>query len=632
MHDRPNARISLLLALALVGSFLTTARAPASAAPSATGGALQAAFHAAAVEFKVPESVLLAVSYNVSRWEGHDGAPSTTGGYGVMHLTDVADAPAENAKGDEGPARALTGGPAFHTLTRAAGLLHESPSQLKTDPAQNIRGGAALLAQYARDTTGAVPGNVADWYGAVAAYSGSSQAAVALGFADDVYATLNSGAARVLPGGETVQLVAAPVAPNKATARALPLRNADRRGVDCPQGLACEYIPAAYQQNSPDPSDYGNYDLANRPADGLDVRYIVMHDTETTFADAVAIFQNPLSYVSAHYVVRSADGFVAEMVRPQNVAWQAGNWYINSHSIGIEQEGFAIEGATWYTEQLYHASARLVRYLADRYGIPLDRVHILGHDNVPGPTASYQPGMHWDPGPYWDWAHFMAVVGAPITPSGRPGASGVVTINPNWATNQPPLLDCEHGGAAMPPQPASFVYLHTAPSASSPYITDPGAPGSAPLCANQWGDKAATGEQFVLADRQGDWDAIWFAGQEAWFYNPHHQNTVPGAGLIVTPKAGRPSIPVYGRAYPEAAAYPPGITPQAIVPMQYTLSAGQRYVARDLVRGSYYYSPIYTPDLSDQVVVNGQIRYYEIFLDHRIAYVLASDVDVTPAP
>lgn len=50
----------------------------------------------AARQFGVPERVLLAVAYNESRWEQRDGAPSTTGAYGVMALTDV---PAADAKG-----------------------------------------------------------------------------------------------------------------------------------------------------------------------------------------------------------------------------------------------------------------------------------------------------------------------------------------------------------------------------------------------------------------------------------------------------------------------------------------------------------------------------------------------------
>src|SRR6267143_1232519 len=56
------------------------------------GGTLQLVFAGAASEFHVPEEVLLAVSYNVSRWEWHAG-PSTSGGYGVMHLIDIGQPP-----------------------------------------------------------------------------------------------------------------------------------------------------------------------------------------------------------------------------------------------------------------------------------------------------------------------------------------------------------------------------------------------------------------------------------------------------------------------------------------------------------------------------------------------------------
>ena len=128
------------------------------------------------------------------------------------------------------------------------------------------------------------------------------------------------------------------------------------------------------------------------------------------------------------------------MVDNKNIAYQAGNYYVNMHSIGIEHEGFAIEGATWYTEQMYQASATLVRYLADKYGVPLDRAHIIGHDDVPGPTPSFQTDMHWDPGPFWDWAHYMELIGAPIAPSA--GADNIITIKPNFATNTPPLSYC----------------------------------------------------------------------------------------------------------------------------------------------------------------------------------------------
>jgi hypothetical protein len=116
-----------------------------------------------------------------------------------------------------------------------------------------------------------------------------------------------------------------PIGAATPPAAAAPSRNSNQTGVECPNGLACAFIPAAYQQNSADPGDYGNYDLANRPADGLAVRYVVIHDTEVSYDGTLAIFQNPLAYVSAHYTLRSDDGFVAQMVETKNVAWQAGN-------------------------------------------------------------------------------------------------------------------------------------------------------------------------------------------------------------------------------------------------------------------------------------------------------------------
>ena len=94
------------------------------------------------------------------------------------------------------------------------------------------------------------------------------------------------------------------------------------------------------------------------------------------------------------------------------------------HSIGVEHEGFAAQGATWYTESLYESSAALVRHLAHEYGVPLDRAHIIGHDQVPGITPANVAGMHWDPGPYWDWQHYMTLLGAPdLRPTGTPTAT-----------------------------------------------------------------------------------------------------------------------------------------------------------------------------------------------------------------
>jgi hypothetical protein len=94
-----------------------------------------------------------------------------------------------------------------------------------------------------------------------------------------------------------------------------------------------------------------------------------------------------------------------------DVAWHAGNSWWNLHSIGIEHEGWA--GRRGFTESEYRASAQLVAYLAHRWSIPLDREHIIGHNEVPNP---YRPGWfggangHTDPGMYWNWGHYMHLV------------------------------------------------------------------------------------------------------------------------------------------------------------------------------------------------------------------------------
>lgn len=131
--------------------------APSDSTAQSSANRLQLAFASAAAEYHVPQSVLLGVSYLQSRWDAHAGAPSVTGGYGPMHLTDartaLAEAPphhsegTEDARGDDArtplhpeaklpetselPAR-LT------TLPKAAELTGLPAEQLRTDPAANV--------------------------------------------------------------------------------------------------------------------------------------------------------------------------------------------------------------------------------------------------------------------------------------------------------------------------------------------------------------------------------------------------------------------------------------------------------------------------------------------------------------
>ena len=406
------------------------------------------------------------------------------------------------------------------------------------------------------------------------------------------------------------------------------LANVKSTGAECPTGLVCRVAPAAYRQNKSSPGDYGNYDLANRPTDGLAVRFIVIHDTEAAYQPTLALFQNPFAYASAHYVVRSADGLVTQTVPTTDVAWHAGNWWVNAHSVGIENEGYALAGTRWYTDRLYRSLAQLTRYLARRYGVPLDREHIIGHDQVPGQTSADQAGMHWDPGPYFDWARFMALVGAPIAPHAGVSTRPIVTIAPNFATNKQLVSGCEAGVCAPShPQPANFVYLHTAPRAGSPLVSDPYlvAAGGEPRTTGttyawDWGDKAVTGQSFAVAGRSGNWTAIWYGGAKAWLYDPAGRGsvTIPGSGTPITPKAGRAWIAVYGRAYPSSTS--------TVALDRYRIPAGQVYVANDLVGADYYHATLFNAPHTYYLAKSAE-KFYEISFNHRVAFVKASDVD-----
>lgn len=144
-----------------------------------------------------------------------------------------------------------------------------------------------------------------------------------------------------------------------------------------------------------------NYTAADRPNSNL-VDRIVIHVTQGSWSSAINWFQNPYAGASAHYTVRSSDGFVGQSVWEKDIAWHAGNWPYNQTSVGIEHEGY-VSDPQWFTEAMYDSSARLSAYLCNKYLIPMDRYHIVGHNEAPDAT-------HTDPGYYWDWYKYMDYV------------------------------------------------------------------------------------------------------------------------------------------------------------------------------------------------------------------------------
>ncbi len=692
-----------------------TATVTALAVPGQPAGR-QGDFAEAAREYGVPQSVLLGVSYLQSRWDAHAGEPSTAGGYGPMHLVapDLAGGAQEpggghaqgDARGDSarpvtpsrtgdprahasplaGRAHAQTGGAASplagraHTETggatlQAAGRLTGlSAARLRSDPAANIRGGAALLASF-QERPSADP---VQWHGAIARYAGSRS------FADEVLAVIREGVSRRTDDGSVVRLAADPGLRPPA-----PLRRAAGRA-ECPDSLTCEWMPAAYRRTGKE--DYGNHDRL-RHARRID--YIIIHDTEGTYQGIPTLVKNP-KYLSWHYTIRSNDGHIAQHVLSKDIAWHAGNWDVNSRSIGIEHEGYLAKGGTWYTEAMYRSSAQLVRYLADKHDIPLDRDHILGHDNVPGTTPDTLPGMHDDPGPYWDWAHYFDLLGKPFgggTParadwedtsyeqdaydedmsfehswrsepfeetvrsspyersephegaspwrswpreeasdqrSGpREGASSVL-IRPSYDDHRPRFTGCASAKAAQacPAHGASVVWLRTEPRPHAQLIDDIGKRVGRPSTYSVYDHsaRASTGQRYAVAERRGGWTAIWYLGQKAWFHNPGSQPTaIPARGPLITPT--KPTVKVYGRAYPEKSAYRgTGVAFQPHVPLPYTLHQGQSYALGFTLPGTYVSAKSFKP--ARHVTVKGGLRYHQIQLGHRVMFVRAKDVRI----
>lgn len=657
---------------------------PAAARTPAPAASLQADFTAAAAEFHVPLSVLMAVSYQETLWESHQGEPSSTGNYNVMGLTSVGPAdltPISTAEkladrtgaaGDPGGTRASarasagaaaaakspaakaaaakaltefesvdTTSPALHTLDAAAALLKQPDSALRGQIRQSVRGGAALLASYEKQSEGVLPTDPGRWYAAVAQYSQGSDAATQEQFADRVYTTVAAGVARTTGDNQAVVLAADPaVKPVVPTALSGARGTVTRNLAGTPTAAkVCEAGPSSCAFVS---AATGNYDPANRPTDGDTIRDIVVHTTESSASSAINTFTNynpALPPVSSHFVV-AATGAVTQLVRTEDVAFQADNKTVNQHSVGVEAEGYALTTGSWVAEQEYQSVAAVVKDLATKYQVPLDREHVIGHDDVPYVTGDNVTTQHYDPGPYWDWGHFMSLLGAaPLDGNDLPVIGGTVTIAPDYATNKPVLTGC--ASSACVAHSANFVYLHTTASSSSPLIGDALLTSVNMKAASTDGadvsDKADYGQSFVVADlsADGDWTAIWYGGQKAWFYNPGGVNSYANSDptqQLVSPKNGT-AIPVYGRAYPEAAAYTtagvPADVQQLVALPKYTILPNQAYTttgSNSLVAGDFFdYDDNGCTTAACKVVI-GTTQYYEIRYNHRLAYVMASDV------
>ncbi len=329
--------------------------APAQAGASPSPFAFEPAMESAATVRQVPLPLIQAIAYVNTRWEVI-GKPSVDGGVGPFNLR-----------------------PAW--LDEAARWSGRQRVEIVYDPAANLDGGAALLAHL---NPGG--GELKAWYPAVSQVEGDYVAV-------EVFDTLRSGATRTTSSGETISLAVQPL-PAQVAAPAPHSSNP----------MSADYGPAAWVPASP-----SNYTVADRPRD-YPVDLIVIHDIEGSYGSAIQHFQDPNAQGSAHYVTSDA-GQLTQMVAEHDIAWHAGNWDYNTRAIGIEHEGYAWS-CCWYTPAMYQTSAHLIASICSRWGVPMDRQHVIGHNEVPDPNNPGQfggAGHHTDPGPYWDWNYYMSL-------------------------------------------------------------------------------------------------------------------------------------------------------------------------------------------------------------------------------
>ena len=318
---------------------------------------LSSEFKAASRRYRVPEELLLAMGYVNTLWEMPPPATSVydpddlhgRGAYGVMQLVQ---------------------NPSADTLGWASALTGLSEWQLKMDRASNVLGGAAVLADIVGRRR---PRDLEGWQDAVAEYGSG------LLYAQEVYETLEEGTSLTIATGEALEL-------------------GSQDGVEVPvvytTMATADYSRAiwygAYHNGISGPCEnQHNYCIRSRE-NILNISRIVIHVAEGSYSGTIDWFNNRSAYVSAHYVV-GRRGKVAQCVRDKNIAYHAGDWWYNQHSIGIEHAGYGGNASTW-TDAMYHASARLSAYVSRKYKIPVDTDHIVRHRQV---SSTNCPGDHF---------------------------------------------------------------------------------------------------------------------------------------------------------------------------------------------------------------------------------------------
>ncbi len=303
---------------------------------------------------------------------------------------------------------------AFNSLARGAALMATDELTLQVDTDLGTEAGARVLAELGRATSATE--NLASWRGALEQLSGYRDDRAQSDYAQRVLAVLHDGGAFDAREGEIVVLAAHP---SLAVEPENDVEMQAQASTDTPDFAGAIWFT----------TDCTNKCTAGRPDGNASVDTIVIHDTEGGWDASVSTLQND-SGKSVHYIVDADGSRVGQFRHETDTTWHAGNWDYNKHSIGIEHAGF-VANTSGYARAEYDKSVSLVKSIRSRWQVPLDRVHIVGHYQIPNgndiaessaPCASQLDTCetsadyggadnHRDPGYHWDWCQYMESLG-----------------------------------------------------------------------------------------------------------------------------------------------------------------------------------------------------------------------------
>ncbi len=182
-----------------------------------------------------------------------------------------------------------------------------------------------------------------------------------------------------------------------------------------------------------------NYSSRN----GVAISAVTVHTIQGSYAGAISWAHNCSvpSNVSYHYVLRSSDGQVTQVVLEADKAWHVGS--ANPYAIGMEHEGF-VNDSTWYTAAMYQSSADLVRDITQSgYGIsPLRTAYFpwastthYNASSIPGSCVAIKGHQHFpnqshtDPDANWDWKYYDNLINNSTPVTTITTNSGTITDN-----------------------------------------------------------------------------------------------------------------------------------------------------------------------------------------------------------